>query len=343
MAGRKANHLALNLALQGGGAHGAFTWGALERLLEVDTLVIDTVSGTSAGAVNAVALASGYAENGAQGAREQLAAVWEAIAGGANRDYGALNPFALSMRSMEAMTSGSLARFSGAFSPYEFNPLDINPLRPILDNHIDFEKIRSGEIKLSIAATDVETGMARIFETREITLDVVLASSCLPLVTRAIEIDGRHYWDGGFSANPDLLSFSRISKIEDTLLILISPLTRKGLPRTPQEIAGTVARMTFNQPLLRDILLIDAIRKSRGITLRPASDMERLAKQRFHLIYAGDHTANLAPETKMMPDRTLFENLHKAGRDEAHRWLEENAKHVGWRETADLAGRISAG
>lgn len=340
MARLKADHMRLNLALQGGGAHGAFTWGTLDRLLTSETLVLDTISGTSAGAVNAVALACGYAENGAEGARARLMAIWNAVAESGRPDVSVLNPFAAGIRSMEALAGGSMSRFSGAFSPYEFNPLDINPLRPILADHIDFDAIQKGELKLAIAATDVETGMARVFETHEVTLDVVLASACLPAISRAVEIDGRAYWDGGFSANPDLLSFARISETQDTLLILISPLAQSGIPRTPQDIAGTVARMTFNQPLLRDLWLIDAVRTSKGLTLRPASQLERLAKQRFHVIDAGTHTADLAPETKVIPDRALIEKLRLAGWTEAEAWLDANGQHVGWRETANFPDRL---
>ena len=340
MAPLKADHMRLNLALQGGGAHGAFTWGALDRLLETATLVIDTISGTSAGAVNAVALASGYAAGGADEARARLSDVWNAIADGGRPEVGTLNPFAAGLRSMEALAGGSMARFSGAFSPYEFNPLDFNPLRAILAEHIDFDAVRAGDLKLAIAATDVETGLARVFETHEVTLDVILASACLPAMSRAVEIDGRHYWDGGFSANPDLLSFARIAETQDTLLILISPLTQAGLPQTPQEIAGAVARMTFNQPLLRDLWLIDAVRTSKGLKLRPAGQLERLAKQRFHVIDAGPHTGALAPETKLIPERGLLEQLRDAGRAEGELWLAENAQHVGWRETANFQDRL---
>ncbi len=340
MASRKAKHMHLNIALQGGGAHGAFTYGALDRLLETETLVIDTVSGTSAGAVNAVALASGYATGGADGARASLEAIWAAIADGGRTYGGSLNPFAAGLRGMEAFSGGSMARFSAAFSPYEFNPLDINPLRAVLSDHIDFDAVRSGEINLAIAATDVETGIARIFEKHEITPEVILASACLPAVSKAVEIDGRHYWDGGFSANPDLLSFARLGKTQDTLLILISPLSDPLLPRSPQEIAAAAARMTFNQPLLRDLWLIDAVRTTKGLTLRPASQLERLAKQRFHVIDAGTHTSDLGPETKMIPDRNMIDALRNAGREEAEAWLDENARHVGWQETADFPSRL---
>jgi len=340
MAILKADHMRLNLALQGGGAHGAFTWGVLDRLLQAETLSIDTISGTSAGAVNAAALASGYATGGAEGARERLAAVWAAIAEGGRRDLGPLNFFTAGLRGMEAMTAGTMSRFSSAFSPYELNPLGINPLRPILNQHIDFTAIQSGDIRLAIAATDVATGLARVFEAQEVTLDVILASACLPAMSRAVEIDGRHYWDGGFSANPDLLSFARLSQTQDTLLVLISPLVHEGVPRSPQEISAAADRLTFNQPLLRDLWLIDAVRSSKGLTLRPASQLEKLAKQRFHLIDAGAHTAALAPETKMIPNSGLINSLFAAGTEEADIWMDENADHVGWRETADFPSKL---
>ncbi|MEO0620286.1 MAG: patatin-like phospholipase family protein, partial [Pseudomonadota bacterium] len=244
MAYLKADHLKLNLALQGGGAHGAYTWGVLDGLLALDALEIDTISGTSAGAVNAVALASGLARGGPQAAREALASMWSVIVETGRRDRTPLNPIAAGLKSMEMLSGGQMSRLAGALSPYEFNPLDINPLRMLLEAEVDFSAVRDSGLKLAIAATDIETGMARVFETHEITLDVVLASACLPAVSRAVEIDGRHYWDGGFSANPDLLSFARISETQDTLLVLVSPLRQAGTPRAPQDIAAAIARVT---------------------------------------------------------------------------------------------------
>ncbi|MEL7544107.1 MAG: patatin-like phospholipase family protein [Pseudomonadota bacterium] len=338
MAHLKADHLKLNLALQGGGAHGAYTWGVLDALLEVDALEIDTISGTSAGAVNAVALASGLARGGPEHAREALRSVWSAIVEAGRRDRTPLNPIAAGLKGMEMLSGGQMSRLAGAWSPYEFNPLDINPLRMLLEAEVDFSAVQSSGLKLAIAATDIETGMARVFETHEVTLDVVLASACLPAVSRAVEIEGRHYWDGGFSANPDLLSFARISETQDTLLVLVSPLRQSGVPRAPQDIAGAIARITFNQPLLRDLWLIDAVRQSRGLKWRAASQMEKLARQRFHLIDGGPHTEALSPDSKIIPDVRVVDALFAAGASDAAAWLDHSAEHVGWRETADFAG-----
>lgn len=275
MAFPKANTLRLNLALQGGGAHGAYTWGVLDELLTCDVLALDTVSGTSAGAVNAVAVASGLAQGGPERAREVLRGVWEAVVEAGRRDRTPLNPFAAGLRGMEMLAGGQFARLAGTMSPYEFNPLDINPLRTILTTHIDFPAVKDAPLSLAIAATDVETGLARIFERDEIDLDVVLASACLPAISQAVEIDGRYYWDGGFSANPDLLSFARLSRTQDTLLVLVSPLVQPGVPQRPQEIAGAMSRLTFNQPLMRDLWLIDAVRRARGLKLRAQSTIDR--------------------------------------------------------------------
>lgn len=334
---RKA--LRLNLALQGGGAHGAFTWGVLDRLLEEERLELGWVSGTSAGAVNAVALAAGLAEGGRGRAREKLREVWQAVYQAGVPDLLRLNPF------LYSLTRSSLDQMAGLMSPYEFNPLGFDPLRRLLEQTIDFELIRaSSPVGLVISATEVASGNARHFRNKEITVESVLASACLPTLHHAVEIDGKAYWDGGFSANPDIVTLARESAIKDTVLIMLNPRERSELPTGAREITGHVNHITFNAPLRRDIELIDALRNEASRSwlglMRGNSLATRLKRHRFHMIDAGRYTATLRPETKMKPDWGLFTYLHGAGRTETHKWLDRHRTDIGRRETARLGERI---
>ena len=336
--GRRQSATRLNLALQGGGAHGAFTWGALDRLLEEAEIGIAWLSGTSAGAVNAVAVASGLATGGREQARVTLRAVWEGVMVAAEADLARLNPFLYGLT-----RSTSAGQMAAMFSPYELNPLGFDPLRRIVEEQIDFTAIRRhAVVDLLIAATDVATGRGRLFRRHELTADCVLASACLPTLHHAVEIEGRAYWDGGFSANPALLELALGSPIADTLLVQLEPVQRPAMPRTAREIASAVNRVTFGRPLLRDVEEIVALRREapRGWLRSGSPRATRLAGHRFHLIEAGRHTASLAPETKARPDRILLTSLHAAGRDEMQRWLGRHRADVGRRETVDLAAHF---
>jgi len=328
--------LKLNLALQGGGAHGAFTWGVLDRLLEEERLEIGWVSGTSAGAVNAVALAAGLAEGGREGAREKLREVWQAVYKAGVPDLLRLNPF------LYSLTRSSFGQLAGLMSPYEFNPLGFDPLRELLVRLIDFERIRTqAPVGLVIAATEVATGQARFFRADELGVEMVLASACLPTLQRAVQIAGKAYWDGGFSANPDLITLTRESPVSDTLLVMINPRERRELPTGVREISGHVNHITFNAPLQRDVELIEALRREAGsIWFSRNSFASKVRRHRFHLVDAGRYTAALKHETKMEPDWGLFTYLHGAGRTETHKWLDRHRNDVGRRESARLGERI---
>ncbi|MCC7252551.1 patatin-like phospholipase family protein [Hyphomicrobium sp.] len=334
---RFRRHLKLNLALQGGGAHGAFTWGVLDRLLEEDHLSFGWISGTSAGAVNAVALASGLAEGGREGARAKLREVWEAVHKAGVPDLLRLNPFLAGLSN-----SNAFAHVASLLSPYDFNPLGYDPLRALISETIDFEGIRTrSPVELLIAATEVATGRPRLFRRAEISVEAVLASSCLPTLHRTIEIDGVGYWDGGFSKNPDLVTLATESPVKDTLLVEINPLERREVPKGAREIAGAVNRLTFNAPLLRDVELILAVREAlRGRFGAKRGPQGALAAHRFHMIEAGRYTASLSDDTKLKPDRGLFTYLHAAGRTQAHKWIGQHLASVGRRETVDLAARF---
>lgn len=344
MFGLEKKRLIVNLALQGGGAHGAFTWGVLDRLLDEADLDYGWISGTSAGAVNAVAFADGLAEGGRAGARDKLRTVWEAVIEAGVPDLLRLNPFLYGMS-----RSATLGQMASLFSPYEFNPLGFDPMRKLLEQHIDFERLRrTAGVGLLIAATDVATARPRLFRRPEMSVAAVLASACLPQVHHAVEIEGRAYWDGGFSANPDLVSLAAESPVGDTLLVLLNPIEHGVMPRSAREIAADVNRVTFTQPLVRDIMEIAANVADAGPPpgrwrpRQPRTRAQRIGWHRFHMIEAGRHTQTLPPESKMRPERAMLTYLHNAGREEARKWLGFARKDLGRRGTVDLATKFLA-
>jgi NTE family protein len=325
----------INLALQGGGAHGAFTWGVLDHLLADPRVDISWITGTSAGALNAVAVAAGMAEGGREGARAKLAEVWGAIHKAGVPDFLKFNPLLLTAAS-------NMARI---FSPYDLNPMGLDPLRNLLNEHIDFAKLRaSRKIELLIAATEVSTGRPRFFRREEMTVDMVLASACLPMLHHAVEIDGCAYWDGGYSANPDLVEIALESPVEDTMIVLLTPNVPTQRPTTVTDIAAETNRLTFNAPLLRDIAIIEAVRESQGgffaRHIKRASRLSPLAHHRFHMIEAGRHTSSLPVGSKMKPDWAMFSYLHGAGRTEAYKWLDGMHTRIGRSSTVDLKARF---
>jgi NTE family protein len=335
--GRRAA-VRLNLALQGGGAHGAFTWGVLDRLLEERDIALAWLSGTSAGAINAVAVASGLAAGGPAAARDQLNALWHGVIEAGVPDLMRLNPFLHGLS-----RSNSVSQMASMFSPYEFNPLGFDPLRKLLGTLVDFDRLRAfRDIDLLIAATDVATGRVRLFRRAELTVDAVLASTCLPTLHHAVEIEGRAYWDGGFSANPDIVTLASESPVEDTLIVQLNPIEKAGVPRTARAIAFDVSRITFTQPFLRDVAEIVALKRDapRSWLFARNTRTARIARHRFHLIEATRHTGSLAPETKLRPERALLMFLHRAGREEAGKWLARHRRAIGNHATVDLEARF---
>jgi NTE family protein len=329
----------LNLALEGGGAHGAFTWGVLDRLLEEETLELGWISATSAGAVNAVAMAAGLAGGDRAAARAKLRAVWEAVAKAGVPDLLRNNPWLASLSRSQA-----LAQVASLFSPYDFNPLGFDPFRKLLEAYIDFALLRTSDgPELLVAATDVATGRPRLFRRREITVQSVLASACLPTLHHAVAIDGRAYWDGGFSANPDIVTLARESPVPDTLIVKLNPVRGEGLPTSTREISARINQITFSQPMLRDIEVIETVRAhAPRWSLRAGSADARIARHRFHLIEAGRFTSALAPESKAKPELELLTYLFGAGRSETEKWLARAKADIGRRATVDLARHFLA-
>lgn len=325
-------NLKINLALQGGGVHGAFTWGVLDRLLEDPDIGFGWISAASAGTVNAVALAAGLAEGSREKARAKLFKIWEAVHKSGVPDLAKLNPF-LNGFSRPA----SMAQIATMWSPYEFNPLGFDPLRRLITDHVDFDLLRKkSPVELLIAATHVSTGRARLFRRHEVTVETVLASACLPTLHHAVEIEGSAYWDGGYSANPDLVTLAAESPVGDTLLVMVSPRTNGALPTTARDIANHTNRLTFNAPLLRDIELIAAVRETAG-SIMPKGRLAPLARHRFHVVDGGEVTGALDFETTFKPDWNVIKYLHGAGRNHAETWLEQSRSDIGRNETVDLA------
>ncbi|WP_038204082.1 patatin-like phospholipase family protein [Xenophilus azovorans] len=336
----------VNLALQGGGSHGAFTWGVLDALLEDGRLDFDGISGASAGAVNAVALAHGMAAARAAGgdeaaaraaARQTLERVWRRVAG-----VGA--PGAMAQQFARLLFGGANAlRVDPWASPYQFNPLDINPLRALLDQEIDFEAIAAQKApRVFVSATQVRTGRAEIFSGERLTLHAVMASTCLPTVFQAVEIDGEPYWDGGYAANPALLPLISQCESADIVLVQLNPLTRAQTPRTPFEIAQRMNEMAFNASLLAQMRSIDFIHQLLADgRLQEGRQYRRLLLHRIDVDSALDEPLDAA--TKLSTDIRMIERLFEHGRTAAHDWLARHFDDLGRRGTVDIQRDYVAG
>lgn len=326
----------LNLALQGGGAHGAFTWGVLDRLLDEAELEINALAGASAGAVNAVLLAAGLAEGGREGAKAKLESFWDTLAhmpgavlASKAGDVGGDLAAAMSPTTLLALSARML-------SPYQTNPLGLNPLRELLANLVDFERLRRSPLRLHIAATEVATGTGRLFSTAEISLDVVLASACLPHYHHAVEVDGRHYWDGGYSANPPLLALALDRRVGDTLLVQLMPLSREHLPTQADEIAEHVNNIVFVAPLRREIEQIASARRRWDRRLLPLGAAARLARHRFHRIDAAEGLREARAGSRLIAERRTLARLRDQGRAAADGWLARHGGAIGRNATIDL-------
>ena len=311
---RHAGKRPLSLALQGGGSFGAFTWGVLDQLLEQDAVALDMVSGVSAGAVNAVLLADGLAEGGPAAARARLERFWRRVSGA-----GALVRFGRAVAGTAALALEFSTRL---LSPYQFNPLGLNPLREILAEEVDFARLRrASPIRLLIGATAVKDGRLRLFRNDEITLDVVLASACLPQLHHAVEIEGEWYWDGGFSANPPLRPLVLESKADDVVLVQITPEAQKGVPYLLHDITRRVNQITFNGPLQREMEAIadltEAVRSERYFRSRLCRKLQRLS---LHRIAAEDVVEGLQQASAMAVGWPFLARLKEGGRKAAADW-----------------------
>jgi NTE family protein len=327
--------LLVDLALQGGGAHGAFTWGVLDRLLEEPWLEIEAISGTSAGAMNAAVMVDGFTLGGAAGARAALDRFWRSVARAA-----VLSPFQRgpldillgrwTLDSSPAFIAMDLA--SRLFSPYDLNPGGTNPLREVLAETIDFKRLATAPIKLFVTATNVRTGRGRVFRNHELTPEALLASACLPTLFQAIEIDGEAYWDGGYSGNPTFSPLVRECRSDDTILVAVNPVERPGTPRTAREILNRLNEVSFNAVLIKELRMAALLRK----VADPGNTEGALwAAMRVHLI-ASPLMTELGYSSKLNAELAFLEMLRDEGRRSAAGFLTTHGADLGKRSTLDI-------
>ncbi|MGC1577092.1 MAG: patatin-like phospholipase family protein [Beijerinckiaceae bacterium] len=325
----------VDLALQGGGSHGAFTWGVLDRLLEEPRLKVEAISGTSAGAMNAAVLVSGFMQGGAEGARTALEAYWRLVADAARFSPLQRSPIDRLMNRWTLDTSPgylTMDLMSRVVSPYSLNPLGVNPISDILRQSIDFAHLGEATIKLFITATNVHTGRGRVFRNKEITPDVLLASACLPTMFQAIEIDGEPYWDGGFAGNPTITPLVRESDAHDTILVQINPRVRRDTPRTASEILNRLNEISFNAPLMKELRMIALLRQAAD----PGSgEGARWAGMRTHRIMT-DRLAEFGASSKLNAEWDFLTLLKEEGRRCADAFLATHGEDIGKRSTTDL-------
>lgn len=337
MSRRTKNHKGVNLALQGGGAHGAFTWGVLDRLFEDDRIWIDSISGTSAGAMNAVVAAQGMYENGAEGARRRLREFWRAVSGAARTSPLRRTPLAAMTGDWSLKTSPGYLAFDVASrmaSPYDVNPLGFNPLRRLVKSFVDFDKVRgSRDMGVFVGATNAETGHGRVFSRDEIDLDVVMASACLPYLFHAVMIDGAPYWDGGYSGNPPLLPFLETSPSDDIVIVQINPVKREGAPKRAQDIQNRINEISFNSALLHELRTIHLVN---GMIDRGEVAPHARRRVRLHMIESRKRLRALDASSKLNAEWAFLEHLFRLGRDTAGCWLDGSFDALGERSTLDL-------
>ncbi len=332
-----ANTKRINLALQGGGAHGAFTWGVLDRILEDGRLWIEAISGTSAGAMNAVVVADGLMRNGCEGARESLYRFWSEVGHAARFSPVQRAPLDMYMGNWSLDSSPGyvfLEFLSRLASPYELNPWKINPLRDVLENAVDFDLVRScDKTKVFVSATNVETGRVKVFDRRSLTSDMIMASACLPHVFQAVEIDGVPYWDGGFMGNPVLFPFYDATECRDIMIVQINPIERRGAPRTAREILNRVNEITFNGSLLKELRAVDFVRR---LIEQKKLDPKHYKQVNVHIIEAQEALRPLGASSKLNAEWAFLRRLFDIGRTAADRWLARHFDDIGERSTVDL-------
>jgi NTE family protein len=325
----------VDLALQGGGSHGAFTWGVLDRLLEEPWLRIDGISGTSAGAMNGVVLAAGFTAGGPEGAKSALDAFWKRVSRSARFSPIRRSPLDVMLGRWTLDTSPFYLAFdlaSRVFSPYDLAPRGTNPLRDVLADSIDFSQVARAPIRLFVTATNVRTGRGRVFRNAEITPDVLLASACLPTLFQAIEIEGEPYWDGGYSGNPTITPLVRECNSQDTLLVAVNPVERPGTPRSAREILDRLNEVSFNATLLKELRMIALLRQ---VADPGSNEGAQWAHMRIHLI-ASSVLPTLGASSKFNAEWDFLCMLRDEGRRSAETFLSTHAENVGKQSSIDL-------
>jgi NTE family protein len=329
----------VDLALQGGGAHGAFTWGVLDRLLEERWLEVEGISGTSAGAMNAAVMACGYAREGRQGARQALEDFWRKVSKAARFSPFQRGPVDIMLgrwtldNSPAFLMMDLMARM---VSPYDVPSLGGNPLADVLADvladSLDFAALRNGPIKVFVTATNVRTGRARIFRNADLGVEALLASACLPQLFQAVEIEGEAYWDGGFAGNPTLVPLVTELESDDTILVPINPIDRPGMPRSARDILDRVNEISFNAVALKELKMMALLRK-----VADAGDSEGAAwaRMRLHMV-RNDVMVELGYSSKLNAEWAFLEWLRDAGREAADAFLRDHAAAIGKRSSLDL-------
>jgi NTE family protein len=329
----------VDLALQGGGAHGAFTWGVLDRLLEEPWLEIDGISGTSAGAMNAIVMASGLTRDGVPGARQALENFWRAVSDAALMSPFRRSPLDVLLGRWTLDHSPLFVAFDLAarlFSPYSFQSFGGNPLAEILRDQVDFDALLSSPIKLFVTATNVRTGMARLFRNGDLSVDALLASACLPTLYQAVVIDGEAYWDGGYTGNPSITPLVRECESHDTILVQINPVERQGTPRSSRAILNRLNEISFNAPLQKELRMIALLRQS--LPKAPdKSDLEsyRWASMRMHRV-SSELMTELGYSSKLNAEWPFLCMLRDEGRRSAQAFLSAHGADIGYRSSLDL-------
>ncbi len=330
-----AGQKVVNLALQGGGSHGAFTWGVLDRLLEEERLSFEGITGTSAGAVNAIVLADGLAAGGREGARAALRVYWRKVSALSSR--GVLSPSVIDQanpdfgleHSLGFMFLEPLTYFA---SPYQMNPFNYNPLKNLLAESIDFERVREQTaVKLFISATDVQTAKVKIFAGSDITVDHVLASTCLPLLMQAVEIDGEYYWDGSYAGNPAIFPLVYECQARDIMMVHITPAERPGVPTTSPAIMNRMQEISFNTSLIREMRTIAFLNKQID-----EGKIDGAKRMLVHLIEAEDLIRGFSWSSRLNSDWRFLTHLYAMGRERADAWLKANFDRIGVESTVDL-------
>jgi len=332
----------INLALQGGGAHGAFTWGVLDRILEDDRLQIDGVSGASAGAMNGAVMVSGHIAGGCEGARKALDRFWESVSA-----LGVWSPIHATWIDRatgnwdldDSPASVWLDTLSRVVSPYQTNPLNLSPLSDLLTELIDFKALRKGDgVRLFVSATNVNTGKIRVFEREELTLEKLLASAALPTVFQAVEIEGDAYWDGGYMGNPAIFPLIYGCSARDVVIVQVNLLSRAGVPKTAGEIMNRLNEITFNASLMREMRAIAFVQKLLDETPEdiPVPAIQGLKRMHIHMVEDEPAMESLGVASKLNTDMDFLLHLKRLGRETATRWLEENFGALGHRSTVDI-------
>lgn len=332
----------INLALQGGGAHGAFTWGVLDQILTCDELAISAISGTSAGAMNAVVLADGIMAGGRQGARDALRRFWRAVSQTAAFNIIQRTPLGVLAGNWSVKHSpGYLYTdlWSRLASPYLLNPLNINPLIELLKTQVDFERVRScNQLKLFISATRVQNGKGEVFDRKQLTAEKVMASACIPTLFQAVNIDGVDYWDGGFSGNPVLYPFAYHSDTHDVVIVQINPLTCQRTPTEARDILNRVNEITFNASLRDELRAIEFVSR---LLDSGQVDAKQYKKMLIHIIADPDDLTDLDASTKMNPEWSFLRHLFTLGQKAAQKWISAHFDDLGQKSTVDIPALLA--